>query len=297
MWTKVSICLFLMRLPRSKRLKRPLQWAVAFLLFSNTILTVMWIMQCQPIHAAWDEDGRCLSRAAKEGIVLAQAIISVVSDFAFATLPILILWRVQIDFKTKIGLWCLMCLGFFTGACCLVRTVLNNEALPSDETYGGIVNWVWRLFEVTVGIIAACIPTLRPLYHVISDRARGKSSPMDTNIHMPLGDHDASWADKAHRRARGVEAEEAGEKARDISEGKQTDMMRKELENEGIVKTGTALQREENEISNGLIVESRIKKDRRAPNAGAPEGVAVHRPPSLRREDKELEEDMQRYGI
>ncbi|KAI4265458.1 MAG: hypothetical protein L6R38_009407 [Xanthoria sp. 2 TBL-2021] len=57
MWTKVSICLFLIRLPQSKALKRPLQWTVAFLLFSNTICTTILIMQCQPLHAAWDDNG------------------------------------------------------------------------------------------------------------------------------------------------------------------------------------------------------------------------------------------------
>ena len=186
MWTKVSICLFLMRLPNSKAILLPLQCAVAFLLFSNTILTVIWIMQCQPIHAAWDNKGTCMSRGAKEGIILAQAVISVVSDFAFAAFPILFLWRVQIDLKTKIGLWILMCLGFITGACCLVRTVLNNQSVPLDGTYDGIINWLWRLFEVQIGIIAACIPTLRPLYLWVVKRAGGNTQGLDTNIKLPL---------------------------------------------------------------------------------------------------------------
>ena len=51
-----------------------------------------------------------------------------------------------------------------TGACCIVRTALNDEALPTDQTYGGLTNWFWRMFEVNIGIIAACIPTLMPGY-------------------------------------------------------------------------------------------------------------------------------------
>ncbi|KAI4177643.1 MAG: hypothetical protein LQ343_000106 [Gyalolechia ehrenbergii] len=186
MWTKVSICLFLIRIPQSRALKRPLQWAVAFLLFSNTILTVLLIMQCQPLHAAWDDDGRCLSLSAKEGIVLTQAVISVVSDFAFAALPIFFLWRTQIDVKTKIGLWVLMGMGVITGVFCLVRTVINNQSFPTDESYGGIVNWVWRLFEVSFGIIAACIPTLRPFYTWVKKKYRGENTK-ESNIKFPLG--------------------------------------------------------------------------------------------------------------
>ena len=194
MWTKVSICLFLLRIPNSRPLRVPLQWAVAFLLFSNTILTTLWIMQCQPLHAAWDGEGTCMSRGGLQGIVLAQAIISVVSDFVFATLPILFLWRVQVDFTTKAGLWLLMCLGFITGAFCLVRTVLNDESVPLDATYTGIVNWVWRLFEVSIGIIAACIPTLRPLYGYVMKKIRGEKD-LDDNIRLPSSFKQNAWTE------------------------------------------------------------------------------------------------------
>ena len=187
-----------MRLPNSKALLLPLQSAVAFLLFSNTIMTVIWIMQCQPIHAAWDNQGTCMSRGSKENLILAQAVISVVSDFTFAAFPILFLWRVQIDLKTKIGLWVLMCLGFITGACCLVRTVLNNQSVPLDGTYDGIINWLWRLFEVQIGIIAACIPTLRPLYLWVMRRIGGDTQGLDTNIKFPLTTNDPqSWVEHA----------------------------------------------------------------------------------------------------
>ena len=136
-----------------------------------------------------------MSREAKEGIILAQAVISVVSDFTFAAFPILFLWRVQIDLRTKIGLWVLMCLGFITGACCLVRTVLNNQSVPLDGTYDGIINWLWRLFEVQIGIIAACIPTLRPLYLWFVRRVGGNTQGLDTNIIFPLTNDPQSWVE------------------------------------------------------------------------------------------------------
>lgn len=155
-----------------------------------------------------------MSRSALEGIVLAQAIISVVSDFVFATLPILFLWRVQVDFTTKAGLWLLMCLGFITGAFCLVRTVLNDESLPLDVTYGGIVNWVWRLFEVSIGIIAACIPTLRPLYGYTRRKMRGEKS-LGTNIRIPSSFKQSAWTETIEdARASGSDEE----KGRDINE-------------------------------------------------------------------------------
>ena len=154
-----------------------------------------------------------MGRGALEGIVLAQAIISVISDFTFAALPILFLWRVQVDLTTKAGLWLLMCLGFITGSFCLVRTVLNNESIPLDATYNGIVNWVWRLFEVQIGIIAACIPTLRPLYTWIMRRFRGDRKALDENIRFPLSHHKQNgWTeDVENARGSGSDEESGGE--------------------------------------------------------------------------------------
>ena len=169
-----------------------------------------------------------MSRSAKEGIILAQAVISVVSDFSFAAFPILILWRVQIDLKTKVGLWLLMGLGFITGACCLVRTVLNGQSIPLDGTYDGIVNWVWRLFEVQVGIIAACIPALRPLYGWFIRRFGGQGMTLDPNIKF-VGKEPESWVDNKPKH---VSQERGSSNSRD-----RRDNMRDELIREGIVST------------------------------------------------------------
>ncbi|KAL9108570.1 MAG: hypothetical protein Q9227_006656 [Pyrenula ochraceoflavens] len=74
MWTKISICLFLSRLPATLALKRPLHIAVALLFISNLILTLLWILQCLPVKAAWDKtvSGKCFTKAQLLEIILAQ---------------------------------------------------------------------------------------------------------------------------------------------------------------------------------------------------------------------------------
>ena len=75
MWTKVSICLFLLRIPVQKHFIRPLQAALVFLVLSNVVLTILWILQCRPVAAAWNDsiDGTCFSKRQKESIIFAQA--------------------------------------------------------------------------------------------------------------------------------------------------------------------------------------------------------------------------------
>lgn len=55
-----------------------------------------------------------------------------------------------------------------TAAFCIVRTILNWQNVNSDPTWISIPNWYWRSWEVCVGIVAACIPALRPGYKLVS---------------------------------------------------------------------------------------------------------------------------------
>ena len=75
MWTKVSICLFLLRIPVQKHFIRPLQAALVILILSNVVLTILWIVQCRPVAAAWDDsiNGKCFSKRQVECIIFAQA--------------------------------------------------------------------------------------------------------------------------------------------------------------------------------------------------------------------------------
>ncbi|MCJ1386799.1 hypothetical protein MMC17_009926 [Xylographa soralifera] len=172
MWTKISICLFLLRITISKAFIRPLQVAIVILVLSNVILTVLWAVQCNPVALAWDltQQGTCFSVVQIDNIILAQAIISIVSDFFLAAFPILILRHVQINMRVKVGLCLLMGLGVITGCICIARAVLNwQNDYSQDPTWVSVPNWYLRSWEVCVGIIAASIPTLRPGYLYVQD--------------------------------------------------------------------------------------------------------------------------------
>ena len=113
MFTKISICFFLLRIPVEKHLIRPIQGAIIVLIVSNVVLTLLWIFQCNPIASAWNKQtpGSCFSNGQLQRIIISQAIISIISDFALALFPIVLLWKVQIAPRIKAGLCTLMALG------------------------------------------------------------------------------------------------------------------------------------------------------------------------------------------
>ena len=122
MFTKSSICFFLLRIHINKEYIRPIQVTIVGLVVSNLILTFLWIFQCSPVEAAWDKrkldagldgqnSGYCMTNGQLERIILSQALVSIISDFMLALFPVLLLWKVQISLRTKFGLWGLMALG------------------------------------------------------------------------------------------------------------------------------------------------------------------------------------------
>lgn len=75
-FTKISICLFLLRITITKNFIRPLQAAVIILVLSNVILSLVWIFQCSPhLDKAWNDDlpGKCFSKGQLERIIISQA--------------------------------------------------------------------------------------------------------------------------------------------------------------------------------------------------------------------------------
>lgn len=113
MFTKLSICLLLLRIPVEKHFIRPIQFAIVFLIVTNIVLTLLWIFQCNPIAGAWNKSApsKCFTDAQLSRIIISQALISIISDFALALFPIALLWKVQINLRIKAGLCALMALG------------------------------------------------------------------------------------------------------------------------------------------------------------------------------------------
>lgn len=198
-FTKVSICLFLLRITITKSFIRPLQAAILILIVSNIVLSLTWILQCIPhLDKAWNDKrpGKCFSKGQLERIIISQALISIISDFFLSAFPILILRKVQIDIRSKVGLCLLMGLGVITGSLSIVRTVLNWQNETDDPTWASIPDWYWRTWEVFFGIAAACIPTLRPGYKWLVDEihTRVTKSGSGSSKPVPVPSAVGKWA-------------------------------------------------------------------------------------------------------
>ncbi|KAL8727806.1 MAG: hypothetical protein Q9166_005798 [cf. Caloplaca sp. 2 TL-2023] len=131
----------------------------------------MIFTQCVPYAKSWDPlgvPGHCLPASYNVKGALYSGIMAVFQDWLLATIPIALMWNMQISPSKKIGICSLMGLGYFSGTCAIVRTVISMKVFRD----GGLADFSWVIIDLRIwgtvenltGIITASIPTLKPLY-------------------------------------------------------------------------------------------------------------------------------------
>lgn len=110
--TKLSILCFYMRIFQHQTLFRAGVWAaIALIVLSTTIISILTIFQCRPITYFWNRDikgGICLDVNA---LAYANSAMSMVQDVIIVFLPIPVVWKMNLDSRKKIGIGIMFALG------------------------------------------------------------------------------------------------------------------------------------------------------------------------------------------
>ncbi|POS82427.1 hypothetical protein EPUL_005682, partial [Erysiphe pulchra] len=180
--TKFSIGFYFLRLTR-KSYQRLLIYAIMFVVAIISIFYLAFVtFQCRPANFLWQQhdpknlSGSCLSRSSMADITYAHASISCLSDWAFGILPILILWKLDMKFKTKLSVMIVLSLSIVASVATVIRIVhLHTLKSLSEFSWEGIGLIKWSLIEPAVALTAANIATLRPLTQKLFSKKRRPS--------------------------------------------------------------------------------------------------------------------------
>ncbi|XPS91107.1 hypothetical protein M3J09_000530 [Ascochyta lentis] len=161
-FTKVSLGLFYLRVSPFKTSFRLAVYAVMFVSIVNGTLNALgfaWV--CQPIEKYWDfsiATGKCINL---NQYFLATAAINAATDLVLLVLPVFILHKLQLPLRRKIGAALLLMTGSFVCIVSLIRVeqvVQGMRVVPTDGTFGMVINFIWLLIEMWLGIVCACLP-------------------------------------------------------------------------------------------------------------------------------------------
>lgn len=170
------------------------------------VLSVIWVItfiflgivtfQCDPPNYFYDQvlglQGKCLDISVVPNVTIAHSAIGAVCDLAFASLPVAILWDVQLNKRTKVVIAVLLGMGFVAGIALLVR-------IPFVRVLAISPDFLFETMLVNLSIlthkgISLTVPSATLLYGVFSSRA-SVSSP---DVSRLSARSSRAWESAAH---------------------------------------------------------------------------------------------------
>ncbi|KIX08144.1 uncharacterized protein Z518_02800 [Rhinocladiella mackenziei CBS 650.93] len=187
MLTKTSIIVFFLSV-MSKDVDPVFQrcnWlTLALVNIVGTALTFFNIFQCRPVAAGYlyprPENAKCTDIVT---LYLSSAPINIITDIALLFLPMPILTGMRLPRKQKIILVVTFSFGAFVAVVDVIRIAyLQSAAMnrlkmvktnsgnsskiveENDFSWYASLSFMWSAVEICIGIVCACVPSLRPLF-------------------------------------------------------------------------------------------------------------------------------------
>ncbi|KAI1773183.1 hypothetical protein F4818DRAFT_119851 [Hypoxylon cercidicola] len=167
---KSSICMTMLRLTQTMRTFRLIIFALLALTIASFFMVfVSTVAICQPMDGNWNksyiEQGRvvCASDQIRMGVSYASTVLTIITDIGCAVLPALIVWKTQLDLKTKLMVCVLLSFGSFASVCTMIRAPYIKYYVSEDLLYWQGYVVLWSNVETTIGLIAGSVPVLQKL--------------------------------------------------------------------------------------------------------------------------------------
>ncbi|KAL2257241.1 hypothetical protein VTK26DRAFT_452 [Humicola hyalothermophila] len=160
---KISILFQYRRIFANTALRKVIVFGLAFLICWGVTLCFLLPLICVPVAAFWnpDIDGFCLDN---QTVWYIMAGVNVATDFAVFTMPIPVISSLQLPRRQRAMLFIVFTLGVFPCAVSIYRIQTLAAAAKSDDpTWDNIAAATFSFLELSVSIIAICLPTIRPV--------------------------------------------------------------------------------------------------------------------------------------
>lgn len=166
---KISAALSLLRVKRSKPWKVGL-YAIIGLMGSWEIGSFIGFFQlCRPVSDWWDITNptpQCVDGNTMRILSMTGSVIGIGTDVLLALSPITFLWTLRRPVGERLLVCLLMGMGLFASVASIVKLciVLRWPPKPEDDIWAtSVAISTWTVTELFFGIMAGCLPFLKPL--------------------------------------------------------------------------------------------------------------------------------------
>ncbi|KAI0828418.1 hypothetical protein F5Y06DRAFT_302273 [Hypoxylon sp. FL0890] len=165
-WSKTSFAITLLRIATPR-----LRIVIWFLMITMNIFmyttAVLGFVACSPMEKQWGQavEGECWPTEIMLPIAMFFNVYSGFMDFVLAILAWIIIIKLQINLKEKIGLAIGMGMGVLAGITTIIKALGLRVINEHDFNYFGVELIIHDVAEIATTIIAASIPVLRTLIY------------------------------------------------------------------------------------------------------------------------------------
>ncbi|KAF4956711.1 hypothetical protein FSARC_11479 [Fusarium sarcochroum] len=153
--------------------RRFLRGVVAIQLIFAAVSVIIIFVQCRPTRFMWDQtiDGTCWSPDVFNYSSYIVSAFTAFTDLVLAVVPIHAFWKLQLKLQEKLEITFMLGLTLLSAIFTIIKaTYMDRFNDRTDPLYNVIILVVWGLIEQNVVIMAASVPTLRPLLRLIKDK-------------------------------------------------------------------------------------------------------------------------------
>ncbi|KAG4030820.1 hypothetical protein MFRU_011g02720 [Monilinia fructicola] len=162
---KCSIAVTLLRIADTRRRYVYTVWGIMIMTAISALIFMIGIANiCHPINTLWGEANGTCNLKLNSDVSLFFSAIEIVTDWALAILPAVLLRNIQMKSRVKVSVACILGLAAFASCATIVRLrYLSLYSDPSEFMYGTGRIGLWSVIEEAMGIFAGSLPALRPL--------------------------------------------------------------------------------------------------------------------------------------
>ncbi|KAI1458807.1 hypothetical protein F4805DRAFT_474072 [Annulohypoxylon moriforme] len=163
--SRISIALFLVRIFGTQLWLRWFFIVITVLQsLANVMQMIVILLQVHPVEALWDTSipGQKLDPRIQMATGYLSSSLFAFGDLSYALLPVIVVWRLNMPLRRKIGLCILLVMSLITMTAGILRTV-NIQGQPGkddDAQYHACLGVLWTSMEQALGIIMGSVPPI-----------------------------------------------------------------------------------------------------------------------------------------
>ncbi|OQE46764.1 hypothetical protein PENCOP_c001G00809 [Penicillium coprophilum] len=189
---KISIAVALLRLAIAKSYRVILWSIISVAIAIGLMFWLVLLLACNPIYYFWERvdetsTGTCIPMSTILDIAYFYSCVTICCDVALGLLPAFLVWKLQMNSRTKLAVGGILGLGAIAAVAVICRLPFLQFYPDENFLYSTYQIAIWSLIETGLGITAGSLITLRPLFRWLLDTnsTHNHKSPLQGKYSKP----------------------------------------------------------------------------------------------------------------